>query len=112
MMKSAGAFVLWIVLVALGAFGLEDAVQSIPSPQVRLACLIAYAAGMLGFFGYLLIRYRQVHWPSLYIAVAVASGLVGLLLLSRPDSVPNGSAFLAMGVSIFVGCLLRRPRRS
>ncbi len=111
-MKSAGALVLWIALAALCAVGLADALQPLLTSQALPVCLIAYAAVMVTLLAYTFIRDKRVHWPSLYIAVAVASGLAGSLLLTRPDSVPDGTAFMAMGVSIFVVCLLWRPRRS
>lgn len=121
-MKSAIASILWVALVGLGAIGLADALQSILSAQAHLAALIAYVAVMASLPAYPFFRHQSVHWPVLYIAVAVADVLSGSLLLARsdptspdsisPDSISKGSAFLAMGISIFVAVLLRGLRRS
>jgi hypothetical protein len=111
-MKSAAAAILWIALVGLGAIGLADALQSILLVRVHLAGLIVYALVMAALPTYPFIRHQRVHWPTLYTAVAGVDVFAGSLLLARPDSISEGSAFLAMGISIFVAVFVRGFRRA
>jgi hypothetical protein len=107
MMKSTGVLLLWLALVVLGALGLADALHSATTLQPIYLWLIPYAAAMVALPGYSLLRRRRVQWPVLYMTVAVVCGFAGCLLLARAPTVAEGSAFLAMGISIFVVGLVR-----
>jgi cytochrome bd-type quinol oxidase subunit 2 len=106
-MKSATAFILWLALAGLGAIGLADALRPNLTPQAQIVALIAYAGIMACLPAYSFLRHRSVRWPIVYAAIAVVSVFAGSLLLVRSDSISEGTAFLAMGVSIFVAVLLR-----
>jgi hypothetical protein len=109
-MKSVGILVVWLVLAALGAIGLADALQPVLPLPTPYGWLTPAAVVMVALPGYLLLRYKRVHWPTLYIAAAVVAVFAGSLLLVRADAVTEGSALLAMGISIFVATLLRGYR--
>gem|GEM_PF-3767236 len=106
-MKSTVVWALWLVLAALGALGLADALQSTLKWQTPYVWSLAYAAAMAALPGYFLLQRKRVQWPILFLAVAVVSAFAGSLLLVRSATVPEGSAFLAMGISIFVAGLVR-----